>query len=74
MALSDRATRYDLYYDMGTVIAMGLYKEVKTRAGPEVMKQVQAKVPRGRRAQGGLEGCQRRATGQSGVAKQLRPL
>jgi hypothetical protein len=38
---------YDLYYDMGAVVAMGLYKEVKTRAGPEVMKQVQAKVDLG---------------------------
>merc|ERR1719498_840838 len=41
-SLSQRT--YDLYYDMGAVIAMGLYKEVKTRAGPEVMKQVQAQV------------------------------
>merc|ERR1719313_1706825 len=32
---------------MGVVVAAGLYKEVKTRAGPEVMKQIQAKVDLG---------------------------
>ena len=41
---SSPTRRYDLYYDMGAVVAAGLYKEVKTRAGPEVMKQIQAKV------------------------------
>jgi hypothetical protein len=44
-SLSQRT--YDLYYDMGAVVAAGLYKEVKTRAGPEVMKQIQAKVDLG---------------------------